>query len=111
MRAALENFKDMECEKKGLVLGDMLELGEFSDQEHQDILKLALSINTDIIFLVGTEFGKALLKIAQGNPYVELFENSEALRERLEKREMTGITFLVKGSRGTRLERAIPALL
>ena len=35
----------------------------------------------------------------------------EALRERLEKREITGITFLVKGSRGTRLERAIPALL
>jgi UDP-N-acetylmuramoyl-tripeptide--D-alanyl-D-alanine ligase len=89
----------------------MLELGEFSDQEHQEILKLALAINPDIIFLVGTEFGKALLKIAQGNPYVELFENSEALRERLEKREMTGITFLVKGSRGTRLERAIPALL
>ena len=59
----------------------------------------------------GMVLSKALLKIAQGNPYVELFENSEALRERLEKREMTGITFLVKGSRGTRLERAIPALL
>ena len=111
MRAALENFSEMKCEKRGLVLGDMLELGEYSDQEHQDILKLALSINTDIIFLVGREFGKALLKIAGGNTCVELFENSEALRERLEKREISGMTFLVKGSRGTRLERAIPALL
>ncbi len=60
---------------------------------------------------MGREFGKALLKIAGGNPCVELFENSEALRERLEKREISGMTFLVKGSRGTRLERAIPALL
>jgi hypothetical protein len=66
---------------------------------------------TLILFSCGDWFGKALLKIAQGNPNVELFENSEALRERLEKREMTGITFLVKGSRGTRLERAIPDLL
>ena len=111
MRAALENFRDMAANNKGLVLGDMLELGEHSEKEHIEILNLALSISANKVFLIGKEFGKAAIKSAQGDPTVELFENSDALRERLDKNHVTGMTILVKGSRGTRLERAIPALL
>lgn len=111
MRAALDNFREMIVVKKGIVLGDMFELGEYSDQEHTDILRLALNDGYEVIFLVGREFGKAALKVAQGDPHIELFENSDALRERLEQKPLTGFTFLVKGSRGTKLERAIPALL
>lgn len=111
MRAAIENFRDMIAERKALVLGDMLELGEYSANEHIDILKLAINISPEKIFLVGKEFGKAVIDSAQGDPSVELFENSEALKERLEKRPVSGMTILVKGSRGTKLERAIPALL
>lgn len=111
MRAALENFRDMVSEKKAMVLGDMLELGEFSENEHLEILRLAISFSADKVFLVGKEFGKAAIKSAQGDPAVELFETSDALRERLEKNQIVGMTILIKGSRGTRLERAIPALL
>lgn len=111
MRAALENFREMESGRKALVLGDMLELGEYSEEEHKEILKLALELNAEKIFLVGEEFSKAALTIAQGEPAVELFENSDALRERLQKSPETGMVVLVKGSRGTRLERSIPALL
>jgi len=89
----------------------MLELGEHSEKEHIEILSLALSISANKVFLIGKEFGKAAIKSAQGDPTVELFENSDALRERLDKNHVTGMTILVKGSRGTRLERAIPALL
>ena len=58
MRAALESF--LETEKKGrlLILGDMLELGNFSEQEHQEIVDFIESKEIDQILLVGPEFKK-----------------------------------------------------
>ena len=44
--------------KKVAILGDMLELGSFSDDEHSKIAQQAIDLNLDQVILVGNEFAK-----------------------------------------------------
>ena len=45
MRAAIENFKKHSAPHKLLILGDMFELGDYSKEEHQNLVNLLLNIN------------------------------------------------------------------
>lgn len=118
MRAALENFADLQSRGKCLILGDMLELGADSAAEHARALELALSLVPERIFLVGGEFGRAwAAREAQKNAcggteaaQVRCFPDSAALREFLSGAGLQGKTILIKGSRGIRLERVLEAL-
>jgi UDP-N-acetylmuramoyl-tripeptide--D-alanyl-D-alanine ligase len=65
MEVALDNIATMEAEHKVLILGDMLELGEWSEEAHINILRKADTIAERII-LVGNEFAKAYDKICNG---------------------------------------------
>ncbi len=56
MQAALSNFKRQSHPHKVAVLGDMFELGEDAQQEHQFIADLAAEINLDTLILVGENF-------------------------------------------------------
>jgi len=110
MKAALDNFMQIECNKRALIIGDMLELGEYSSDEHKGILELIKHMNTESLFFVGTEFKNA----AAGDSYFEerakFFQTSDLLKEHLNNCTPKGCTFLIKGSRGTRLEKVIEAL-
>lgn len=110
MRAALENFKKMECEKRALVIGDMLELGDDSQMEHREILDLIIHLNPSTLFFVGSEFENA----ASGDEYFQknalFFKTSADLRLFLENNPPQGMTFLIKGSRGTRLEKVLDTI-
>lgn len=116
MRAALENFREMDYPVKSLILGDMLELGVDSLNEHKTILSLAIGLGAETLYLVGEEFGKAFgeLSAEKGRESaakgVKLFKDSLQLREYLEKERPQGRCFLIKGSRGTKLERVLEAL-
>mgnify|MGYP001585628508 FL=1 len=52
VREALEILKSLEAKRKIAVLGDMLELGEFSIEEHQKIGKIAGQV-ADVLVAVG----------------------------------------------------------
>jgi UDP-N-acetylmuramoyl-tripeptide--D-alanyl-D-alanine ligase len=110
MKAALDNFMQIECSKRALIIGDMLELGEYSSDEHKGILELIKHMNTESLFFVGSEFKNA----ADGDSYfaerAKFFQTSDLLKEHLNKSTPKGCTFLIKGSRGTRLEKVIEAL-
>ena len=111
MKAALENFSRLQFPCKSLILGDMLELGEDSLKEHKQILSLALSSDAASICLVGDEFRKAYEESATGNEKrVALFHDSLQLREYLAKEAPVGRCFLIKGSRGMKLERVLDVL-
>ena len=110
MRAALENFMQIKCSKRALIIGDMLELGEYSSDEHKGILELIKQMNAEFLFFVGTEFKNA----ADGDSYftekAKFFQTSDLLKEHLSGSNPNGCTFLIKGSRGTRLEKVIETL-
>lgn len=112
MRAAIENFAILQMPGKVLLLGDMLELGEDSVQEHVGILSLAVQKGFSEIYLVGGEFAQAAALLAEKNMTVQphLFADSVQLKLHLQENPLAGRSILIKGSRGKRLERAIEAL-
>lgn len=109
MDAALTNFANVEAPFKIALLGDMLELGEDSLEEHISVVRKAAAAGLDMICLVGAEFGKALDKVDESSS-VKWFSDSQSLADWLIEQEIIGATILIKGSRGTRMEKTIQAL-
>ena len=110
MKAAIENFAALNMPGKVLILGDMLELGADSLQEHKGILSLAVQKGFGKIFLVGSEFAAVAAQVDMGGVEYALFEDSLKLQELLKEKPLSGCSVLIKGSRGKRLERVIEAL-
>ena len=100
MRAAILNFVQMEVEPKTLILGDMLELGEQSDAEHQNIVDLLQQNQFENVLLVGKDFKKTQ------NSY-SCFEDVSALISYLESHPIRKNYILIKGSRGIKLEKVV----
>jgi UDP-N-acetylmuramoyl-tripeptide--D-alanyl-D-alanine ligase len=105
MEAAIENFSKTEYRNKTVILGDMLELGADSENEHLNILKLLAEKDFNGIFLVGPVFTRLCTK----NEWI-CFQDSELACLWLEHHKIEGATILIKGSRGIRLEKIAGAL-
>ena len=95
------------AESKLLILGDMLELGEWSGEEHRRTLEAALSIEQAEIITVGKHFREAAHSLAAD---VKCFDNTAALGDYLTLNTLRGRTILLKGSRGIALEKIIEKL-
>lgn len=106
MAAALENFSNVSADCRIAMLGDMLELGEDSAAEHEAVIASALSRNFCKVFFVGKEF--AAVSVASDNAM--FFQTSDELAEYLKSNPLQGATVLIKGSRGTRMEKVITVL-
>ena len=100
MKAMLKSFSKYKSNNKLCILGDMLELGECSMQEHIDIIKLCADLKLETLF-VGTEF-KTIKK--------ESFRTKEDINKYIQKNKTTNKTILLKGSRGIQLETLISLL-
>ena len=92
---------------KVLILGDMLELGEWSHEEHLRVLGEALGGDAERVLLVGKNFC-ATSEVA--DPRTVRFATAEELKMWLLDNPIEGAFVLVKGSRGVGLERVIAAL-
>ncbi|MEM9821515.1 MAG: UDP-N-acetylmuramoyl-tripeptide--D-alanyl-D-alanine ligase [Bacteroidota bacterium] len=101
---ALNYFAGIETDAKIAILGDMLELGEYSQQEHQAILDHALNLAIQTIVLVGKAFQQLE---TQHLPQVYQFEHAEATNHWLAEQHFENHHFLIKGSRGIALERIL----
>ena len=108
MKAALDNFAAVQAPSKLALLGDMRELGEESLQEHLAIVRKALQADYRCIF-VGEEFRKALDTLDPPEPQA-WYPDSAALASALRAQALEGTVVLVKGSRGIKMENAIPEL-
>ena len=109
MAAALDNFAAMEAPCKVVLLGDMRELGGDSVEEHVRILQKLDGCGLTHACLVGEEFRKAVERDGE-RPYVRCYSSSDELAAVLGEHPLSGATVLVKGSRGIRMEKVIPAL-
>ena len=85
------------------ILGDMLELGEYSKLEHQNIVNMLAEQKQQHVMLVGNCF-------KQTNPPYPVFDTVEQLRDYVLSNPIEGYTILLKGSRGVRLEKIIDLL-
>ncbi|WP_336958779.1 UDP-N-acetylmuramoyl-tripeptide--D-alanyl-D-alanine ligase [Chryseobacterium contaminans] len=99
MTASLHNFITFEGSKT-IIIGDMLELGDESKKEHQNILELAKTLGFDTVITVGKHF-KGI------NSSDLAFENTAELTEYLQQHKIQSENILLKGSRGIALEKVI----
>ena len=111
MAAALDNFGAVRSEHRIAMLGDMLELGEDSVTEHIEVVRKALSCGFERICLVGMEFGKALELLGGENlADISHFQTSDELSAWVEGQNFDGFVVLIKGSRGTKMEKVVGKL-
>ncbi len=106
MDVALKNLSSVVAERKAVMLGDMLELGADSQFLHREVVDKLLEMDLSLICLVGKEFAAA----SAGIDGILCFETSDALAQWLKENPLDGATALIKGSRGTKMEKVIPML-
>lgn len=105
MEAAIKNFIQINRSGKVFILGDMLELGFASIEEHQRIVNILVENRAESVILVGTNFAKTNTP----NSFKK-FDNVRDLNEYFAQEPITDHFFLVKGSRGVSLEKIIDYL-
>lgn len=99
MAESLKNFSTFNGSKT-IIIGDMLELGEESDKEHQAMMSFAESFNFDEIITVGKCFKKV-------NTISQSFIDAQELAKFLESNEIQSKNVLLKASRGIALEKIL----
>lgn len=105
MNASVKNFRQISGDNALLILGDMRELGDASEQEHRAILDLLEESGFHEAFLVGPNFSQY-----NDNPKYLTFANVDELVDYLNQHPVAGRNILVKGSRGIQLEKVLPCI-
>ncbi len=100
MKATLESFALVSSERKIIILGDMLELGEETDEEHLKLGEFIASQKFDVVILTGILIQKALPVL----PKAYYFPDKFSLHNWVMDNPQTNTHFLIKGSRGMALE-------
>ncbi|MBS1231495.1 MAG: UDP-N-acetylmuramoylalanyl-D-glutamate--2,6-diaminopimelate ligase [Bacteroidetes bacterium] len=100
MMLALKSFFELKTTRRVLILGDMLELGDKSEEEHLKLLEALQSLKPEKVLLAGSTFQK----ISQQYGY-KSFQDVASLREYLKAEPIKGSFVLIKGSRGMTLEK------
>lgn len=110
MAAALESFSRIESPNKGVILGDMRELGVVSETEHRKVMERVAGMDLKAAWFVGELFGH--LNQTWSNPAipVRFFANVEALKQHLKEATTQQMTWLIKGSNGIGLQQIIQDL-
>lgn len=104
LKIAIDEFITQGFDNKVFIIGDMFEMGNYSRQEHLEILELLENMKDVEYLLVGSEFYQF------ASEYHLAFENVDKLNEYLERNPLSGKTILIKGSRGVQLEKCLPYL-
>lgn len=100
MKAAIENFSNMEGTDKVLLLGGMMELGEESIAEHAGIVSLIDQNKWNAVVLVGGDFDKVK------HNYI-FFPDSTEAKAWLVQQHFENTKLLVKGSRSMQMEKVL----
>jgi UDP-N-acetylmuramoyl-tripeptide--D-alanyl-D-alanine ligase len=110
--AALETVESIRAGRPlVLAVGTMLELGEATAREHARVADAMVRLDPALIGAVG-EFGPALERHrARLGERLVVASDAEAMGRALGPRLPNQAVVLLKGSRGMRLERALPFLL
>lgn len=94
--------------KRILVIADMAELGEKSEQYHRDIGKQAATAGIEALYALGV-YSQSAVEAFTGEGHHFLDQNK--LNQALQGELVAGNTLLVKGSRSMAMEHTVKALL
>lgn len=112
-KAAVRTLDDLRTQgKKVLIAADMLELGSKARQLHEAVGNLIARSSVDVVLTTGTCAGYLTRAVCKNNPRIEArhYSDLNRLHARLKALGDGGNIFLVKGSRGMRMERTVEFL-
>ena len=101
MKVSLEFLANHTGERKIAVLGDMFELGEYSEELHRKVGKEVVKNNIDMLICAG-ENAKYIIEEVKKNSKIETYfmHNNEEIVEKLSQELRNGDVVLVKASNG-----------
>lgn len=114
MRAALEYISKVEANKKIAILGDVLELGEFSKQMHEKIGEEVIKNNIDVLITVGKEaenISNKTIELGMNKENIYHFTNNEDAISKIKIIAKSGDIVLVKASNGMHFDEIVEELL
>ncbi|WP_035668251.1 UDP-N-acetylmuramoyl-tripeptide--D-alanyl-D-alanine ligase [Flavobacterium sp. 83] len=106
MSVAIANFVQLDNPNKIMVLGDMFELGQESQQEHKAIVTMLLNEKNVTCYFIG----KAFYQNKMDNDNFGFYETFESFSDYLRETIIENSAILIKGSRGMALERTLDFL-
>jgi UDP-N-acetylmuramoyl-tripeptide--D-alanyl-D-alanine ligase len=106
MMAALSYFDKRPSSEKILILGDMFELGENAEEEHQKLVDYISKMQIAQAYLAGNHFKNTKFS----NPKIQVFDSTKSLMSHLKNITFSDKDILIKGSRGMALENVLPLL-
>ena len=103
MIAAIDNFNKEIKDNKILILGDMLELGNLSKDEHKKIINHLYEIDFEAVYLVGETFSSINITDSR----FKKFNDTKELMNGIDLTKINNKSILIKGSRSIGLEELI----
>ncbi|MFC4263484.1 UDP-N-acetylmuramoyl-tripeptide--D-alanyl-D-alanine ligase [Ferruginibacter yonginensis] len=100
MKAAIENFAHMEGNKKVVIIGGMMELGEDSVAEHTAIIKLLQKYHWYHVVLAGKDY------VNVPETYLK-FDDASAIANWYHQQQFENTHILIKGSRAMAMEKVL----
>ena len=111
--SALETLKKLDATRKMVVLGDMLELGEYCESGHREIGKLVPE-SSDLLFAYGNRskiISKQAEKGGMKKDKIFHFDNVDDLIKLLKSKIKSNDVILIKGSRAMHMERIVKEIV
>jgi UDP-N-acetylmuramoyl-tripeptide--D-alanyl-D-alanine ligase len=102
MQVAISNFAKMPQIQKVLILGDMFEMGPTANQEHDELLQWCTQFGFTKIYTLGDHFAAISVNSDISTP-----SSMEKLGEEIKTVDYQNTAFLIKGSRGMKMERVV----
>ncbi len=98
MHAAIEAFGEIKAPHKVLILGDMKELGAYSQKEHQQLVDDIAAYSWDAVLLLGDNFYQTQTNFMK-------FQTLTEINDYLRQHPFSDTFFLIKGSRSMTMEK------
>ncbi|MDB5283759.1 MAG: UDP-N-acetylmuramoyl-tripeptide--D-alanyl-D-alanine ligase [Bacteroidota bacterium] len=102
MTEALKNFAKITAQNKVVILGEMMELGDYSVTEHKKIAKAVSDMSLTKRIFTGSGFG-----FLKNDPAFIYFEKTDALKDWFKQQQFENCYILIKGSRKNELEKIL----
>ena len=102
MKASIKYLSSHQAKRRIAVLGDMFELGEYSEELHKKVGKEVAKNNIDILICSGKNSKYIVEAVKEENMKIQtyLLENNEEILQKLEEIIKEGDVILVKASNG-----------
>ncbi|MFH1838190.1 MAG: UDP-N-acetylmuramoyl-tripeptide--D-alanyl-D-alanine ligase [Candidatus Kuenenbacteria bacterium] len=112
---SLEILSKLPCEgQRWAILGDMLELGKFTEQEHKKIGKKVIDCKIDILITLGErarDFASSAEENGMSKDKIFSFDNLNKAGIFIQNRIKQGDILLIKGSRLMQMEKIVKEIM